>query len=183
MNPLICRVCILMLVLWLIPAVPAITVDGNNPVNTTLELRIANLTPGESLPAVYTCSGQGISPAVSWGPVPENTRSLLLIMDDPDAPAGTFTHWILSNISPDSRSIPEGTHAGTHAMAEGKTTAGKTGYFPPCPPAGSAHRYTWTLYALDSQISLPGADQKAADTAIGGHIIGIGTAETRYRAG
>src|SRR3990172_8538642 len=117
---------------------------------------------GGSIPAKYTCVGRNISPALSWGGPPAGTQSFALIMDDPDAPGGTWVHWVLYNIPVDLRSLQEdlpvtGKNTEPNAILTGKNSAGNIGYDGPCPPGGT-HRYFFKLYALDATISLlPGA--------------------------
>ena len=98
----------------------------------------------QSIPAKYTCSGQNVSPPLEWKGVPASARSLTLTVDDPDAPGGHFTHWLVTNIRPSVTSIPEGGQVGT----DGKNGFGQPGYGGPCPPSGE-HRYVFTLRALD----------------------------------
>lgn len=108
------------------------------------------------IPEKYTCDGEGISPTLWIRGVPENCESLVLIMDDPDAPGGTFDHWIVWNISPKIEKIEEGQEPeGPH----GKNDFGNLEYGGPCPPSGT-HRYRIKLYALDSKIELPEGSSK-----------------------
>ncbi len=107
---------------------------------------------GENIPKKYTCDGEGINPPLTISHLPAGTKSLVLIVDDPDAPAGTFTHWALWNISPTVESIGENdTPAGA---TSGINSAGESDYAAPCPPSGT-HRYFFKVYALDTIISLP----------------------------
>lgn len=122
----------------------------------------------QKIPAKYTCKGENISPPLEFIDVPQNAKGLVLIVDDPDAPAGTWIHWIVFNIPISVSSIaenskPEGTL--------GVTSFGKPGYGGPCPPSGT-HRYFFKLYALDSTLDLSAnADKKAVGEAMNGHII------------
>jgi Raf kinase inhibitor-like YbhB/YbcL family protein len=130
---------------------------------------------GEPIPAIYSCDGKDISPSLAWGDPPEGTQSLALIMEDPDAPGGTFDHWILFNISPLARELPEGMAAGQTldgvAPTFGSNSWGRADYGGPCPP-GSTHRYYFRLYALDTTLSLnEGADKKEVLAAMDGHIL------------
>ena len=99
----------------------------------------------QSIPAKYTCTGQNVSPPLQWKGVPANAKTLELTVDDPDAPAGHFTHWQVSQIPPATTSIPEGGHVGV----EGTNGFGNQGYGGPCPPSGE-HRYEFTLTARDA---------------------------------
>jgi Raf kinase inhibitor-like YbhB/YbcL family protein len=144
-------------------------------------IRAASLTPGSVLPDVYTCKGASESPEVAWDGVPSITKSLVLILDDPDAPNGRFTHWLVFNIPPDSRGM---TRAQPNAKVlangaqQGETSAGSRGYYPPCPPIGTTHRYVFTLYAVDMDITQPIADRDSIDWALTGHTI----AKTEFTA-
>lgn len=134
---------------------------------------------GASIPAKYTCKGKNISPALFWGEPPARTRSFALIVDDPDAPGGTWVHWVLYNISPETRSLAEdfpasGNNAGSNAVVTGKNSSGDIGYDGPCPPSGT-HRYFFKLYALDETVGLlPGADKGELLKAMEGHILAQG---------
>jgi hypothetical protein len=108
-------------------------------------------THNESLPGKYTCDSEGINPPLKISGVPQNAKSLVLILDDPDAPAGTYTHWTVWNIDPKTEEIQE--NSVPKGAIEGITSSGETGYRPPCPPSG-AHRYTFKLYALDTTLDL-----------------------------
>jgi Raf kinase inhibitor-like YbhB/YbcL family protein len=115
-------------------------------------------TQGSLIPKKFTCDGINVSPALNWSSLPSGTRSLALITDDPDAPVGTFTHWVLYNMAPSLTGLPEAvtkitqvSGIGTH----GNNSYGRPGYDGPCPPRGSSHRYFFTLYALDLAPDLP----------------------------
>jgi len=123
---------------------------------------------GGNIPAKYTCDGQDISPPLKISDVPQGTKSLALIMDDPDAPMGTFIHWVMWNIPPDTTEIKEGV---APKCVQGVTDFGRMGYGGPCPPSGT-HTYRFELVALDQEISLPeGYDLKQLRRAIERHII------------
>jgi Raf kinase inhibitor-like YbhB/YbcL family protein len=159
------------------PASPS--VQYSQPVQTpassgALALSVGSLSPGSVLPDAYTCKGAGESPPVSWSGVPEGTKSLVLILDDPDAPAGIFTHWLVFNIPPQSGGIDKGQSYAkviANGAQQGESTPGSRGYYYPCPPPGSTHRYIFRLYALDEILVLPTADRAAIDTALSGHTI------------
>jgi Raf kinase inhibitor-like YbhB/YbcL family protein len=130
---------------------------------------------GEPIPAKYSCNGEDISPSLAWGDPPEGTQSLALIIDDPDAPVGTWDHWILFNIPADVRELPEGMKAGTKLEGVtpifGKNSWGRSDYGGPCPPSGT-HRYFFKLYALDTTLSLDqNADKEQVLSAMDGHIL------------
>jgi Raf kinase inhibitor-like YbhB/YbcL family protein len=104
---------------------------------------------GEPIPRRHTCEGDDFSPPLQWSGPPEGTRAFALIMDDPDAPGGTFTHWVAWGIAPDAGGLAEG----EAAPAEGRNDFGKRGYRGPCPPRGHGpHRYVFRLYALDGDL-------------------------------
>ena len=118
---------------------------------------------GESIPAKYTCDGSDVSPPLSWSGVPGGVRSFSLICDDPDAPMGTWVHWVLYNLPGETAALPEDLPAKgvlDGGGLQGKNDFGRIGYGGPCPPAGR-HRYFFKLYALDTLLSLKqGADKK-----------------------
>jgi len=127
-----------------------------------------------TIPVPYTCDGQDLSPPLRWDDVPPTTQSFALICDDPDAPRGTFVHWVLFNLPADRRSLPEGV-PGDRVLADGgiqgKNDFGNFGYGGPCPPSGS-HRYFFKLYALDRALDLPpGATKSQVITAMQGHQV------------
>ena len=127
---------------------------------------------GQSIPAKYTCKGKNISPALSWTEPPAGTQSFALIMDDPDAPRGTWVHWILFNIPVVTSTLPENLHPG--GIGVGKNSWGDMHYGGPCPPGGT-HRYFFKLYALDSNLSLsPGSTKDQLLNAMDGHILAQG---------
>ena len=133
---------------------------------------------GDKIPDKYTCQGQDISPPLAWSEPPEGTQSFVLIMDDSDAPGGTFTHWVIFNIPPNSRELPEAVPTEAQLSdrtAQGENDFGKIGYSGPCPPPGRLHRYQFTLYALDQPLDLKaGASKKQAIEAMRGHILAHG---------
>jgi Raf kinase inhibitor-like YbhB/YbcL family protein len=128
------------------------------------------------IPARYTCSAEDTSPELQWRDVPDGVQSFALIMDDPDAPVGTWVHWILYNIPGESTGLPEG-FGKNEELADGaihgKNSGGKTYYNGPCPPSGM-HRYFFKLYALDVTLDLPeGATKPEVLKAIQGHMLGM----------
>jgi Raf kinase inhibitor-like YbhB/YbcL family protein len=141
-----------------------------------VSLTSSTFRSNESIPARHTCDGADLSPPLSWDRVPNGTQSLALIVDDPDAPRGVFTHWILFNLSAGARELPEGvakTERPDVGGLQGQNDFGNVGYNGPCPPPGSPHRYRFTLYALDTSVDLePGASKQDLLRAIEGHILG-----------
>ena len=149
------------------------------------ELTSSAFTNGQRIPAKYTGDGADTSPPLSWPRPPEGTQELALICDDPDAPRGTFTHWVLYALAPDATALPESLpREGTltsPACRQGANSAGKTGYLGPAPPPGKPHRYQFTLYALRAPTALPaGADKGQLLRAMEGKIVGETTLEGLY---
>ena len=140
---------------------------------------------GEKIPAKYTCEGQDVSPKLEWSESPAGTRSFALIVDDPDAPSGVFTHWLLFNIPPDSHELPEAVPTQPQLPSgalQGKNDFGKTGYGGPCPPPGRPHRYQFTLYALDQSLDLKaGISKKQLLDTIQGHVLAQGQLMGTYQ--
>jgi len=139
------------------------------------EIRSTAFGSGGTIPEKYTCNGSDISPPLSWTEPPAGTKSLALIMDDLDAPAGTWVHWVVYNLPASARELSEGiptTETLADGAKQGTNDFRKIGYGGPCPPPGSAHRYFFKLYALDIELSLaPGATKKQLETAMAGHIL------------
>ncbi|GIV97192.1 MAG: UPF0098 protein [Herpetosiphonaceae bacterium] len=126
----------------------------------------------ETIPVRYTCDGEDRSPELRWNNTPANTRSLVLIVDDPDAPRGTFTHWVLFDVPHTTQRLVEGE---TDTGVQGSNDFGRTGYGGPCPPRGHGpHRYFFKLYALDlPSLGLEeGASRSAVEAKMSGHILG-----------
>jgi len=140
------------------------------------QLRSSAFRENELIPKKYTCDGSDVSVPLTWGDPPQGTKSFALIADDPDAPAGTWVHWVLYDLPPDTRELPESNSRQEHlenGAKQGKNDFGKIGYGGPCPPAGPSHRYFFKLYALDQTTGLPAkaAKQQILD-AIKGHTLG-----------
>jgi Raf kinase inhibitor-like YbhB/YbcL family protein len=144
-------------------------------VTMPLTLSSSAFTQGQLIPAQYSCKGRDVSPPLEWGEeLPEGTKSLALIMDDPDAPVGIWVHWVLYNIPTSAHGWPENTPKDpelVNGALQGTTSARSTGYHGPCPPSGT-HRYFFKLYALDTKLSLPsGATKDQVLQAMEGHIL------------
>ncbi|MFZ3211775.1 MAG: YbhB/YbcL family Raf kinase inhibitor-like protein [Terriglobales bacterium] len=131
--------------------------------------------PGGEIPSKYTCSGADVSPVLKWNDPPAGTQSFALIADDPDAPAGTWVHWVAYDLPASARQLPEGVpkaEAIAGGGVQGQNDFRKTGYGGPCPPPGKPHRYYFKLYALDRKLNLkPGATKKVVESAMEGHIL------------
>jgi Raf kinase inhibitor-like YbhB/YbcL family protein len=132
---------------------------------------------GAPIPSTYTCDGRDVSPPLSWDAVPEQTASLALICDDPDAPVGTWVHWVVFDLAPDARGLPEGVakqEAIPSGGVQGINDWKRPGYGGPCPPSGT-HRYFFKLYALDSKLDLRGKVTKdQLLKAMQGHVLAEG---------
>jgi Raf kinase inhibitor-like YbhB/YbcL family protein len=146
--------------------------------------------PGAAIPALFTCEGEDLSPALDWTGVPEKAQSLVLIVDDPDAPDPkaprmTWVHWVLYNIPPDVRGLPQDAGRGRlpPGTREGTNDWKRTGYGGPCPPIGR-HRYFHKLYALDALLpDLGAATKPQVEAAMKGHVIAQAEVVGTYQKG
>ena len=140
---------------------------------------------GGAIPKQYSCDGADLSPGLTWANAPAGTKSFALIADDPDAPAGTWTHWILWNVPANATALPEGVPKeptlgdGTH---QGKNDFKRVGYAGPCPSPGKAHRYFFTLYALDDKLEIQaGANRNELERAMKEHVLSEAKLMGRYQ--
>jgi Raf kinase inhibitor-like YbhB/YbcL family protein len=132
---------------------------------------------GGNIPSKFTCDGSDSSPPLRIAEIPSGAKSLALVVDDPDAPSGLFTHWIVWNISPQTNAIAEGS---TPQGVQGTNDFGKSGYGGPCPPSGT-HRYYFKIFALDRELNLPsGTKRNQLDAAMKGHVVAQGELMGRY---
>jgi Raf kinase inhibitor-like YbhB/YbcL family protein len=132
---------------------------------------------GANIPSRFTCDGSDTSPPLQITAVPSGAKSLVLIVDDPDAPGGLFTHWLVWNISPQTSSISEGSAVNG---VQGTNDFGNSGYRGPCPPPG-VHRYSFKVFALDRELDLrPGAKRGQVDAAMKGHVVAQGELIGQY---
>jgi hypothetical protein len=139
------------------------------PTNTAMTISSPAFQAGAAIPVVYTCDGSSRNPPLAFGEVPTAAKSFALIMHDPDAPVGDFTHWTMWNMAPGTREIAEGSVPAGAVL--GATDAGSSGYVGPCPPNGS-HRYIFELYALDAMMDLPsGVPRIDLEAAMQGHVL------------
>jgi hypothetical protein len=124
---------------------------------------------GEEIPHRHTCEGEDVSPALSWSDPPPGTRAFALVVDDPDAPVGTFTHWLAANIDPETSGLAEG----ESAPVEGRNDFGRAAWSGPCPPPGhGTHRYFFRLHALDAPLALSvRSGRREFDQAVAGHVL------------
>ncbi len=148
--------------------------EGDAP-QGALALSSAALNPGEVIPVRFSCDGEDISPELEWGQAPAGTVSLALIMDDPDAPGGTWVHWVIFNMPPDRTGLPEGIPLEAEladGSRQGANSGRGLGYAGPCPP-GETHRYFFKLYALDQMLDLAsGVTAAELTAAMDRHILG-----------
>ncbi len=140
-----------------------------------LDIKSAAFSNGAAIPRQYTCEGRDISPELQWEGAPAGTLSFALICDDPDAPMGTWVHWVIYNIPAATQGLPEGV-ATVGSLKDGSqqgfTDFQRTGYGGPCPPAGKPHRYFFRLYALDSMLAIKGkVTKESLLSAMQGHIL------------
>jgi len=138
------------------------------------ELTSTAFAPGEPIPRKYSCDGEDISPPLQWSDPPQGTQSLALIADDPDAPLGTWVHWVLYNLPAEARALPEAVPPDAElpdGSRHGQNSWRRLDYGGPCPPSGT-HRYVFKLYALDMVLDLKaGASKKQVLKAMEGHIL------------
>jgi Raf kinase inhibitor-like YbhB/YbcL family protein len=159
---------------------------SEEPKMQTLEIKSSAFAEGQTIPEKYTCDGEDVSVPLSWPAPPEGTKSFALICDDPDAPMGTFVHWVLFNIPPEVTELPEGlsvkTDTSLTGAIEGISDFRKMGYGGPCPPRGPAHRYFFKLYALDTMLELKEKSAKAdVEKAMQDHILAQGQLMGKYK--
>jgi Raf kinase inhibitor-like YbhB/YbcL family protein len=156
------------------PTIPN-AIAEERPKRTAMQLTSTAFNEGGPIPARFTCDGSDASPALKWSAVPSGTKSLVLIADDPDAPVGTWVHWVLFDLpasaselvedAPKSQYLPGGAKQGINDFKG-------LGYGGPCPPPGKPHRYFFKLYALDALLDLkPGATKKEVEQAMEKHIL------------
>ena len=143
----------------------------------TLTLSSSAFAQGKPIPAEYSCKGHNISPALAWSGAPANTASFALIVDDPDAPVGTYTHWVIYDMPATNQGLPQDVAPQpilNDGTSQGKNSANHQNYDGPCPPSGT-HRYFFKLYALDTRLNLgPGATADQLRKAMQGHILAQG---------
>jgi Raf kinase inhibitor-like YbhB/YbcL family protein len=147
----------------------------------TIRVTSSAFTEGQRIPKKYTGEGQDVSPPLAWSNVPEPTKELALICDDPDAPRGTWVHWVIYKIPAGTKGLPEGVPQAPQLKApngavQGMNSSDATGYHGPMPPPGhGVHHYHFKLYALDAPLDAkPGLDKKALSEAMRGHILAEG---------
>jgi Raf kinase inhibitor-like YbhB/YbcL family protein len=150
----------------------------------SFEVTSPAFSAGEAIPKEFTCDGPDVSPKLSWSDPPSKTQSLALIMDDPDAPVGTWVHWVLYDVPADMKELPEGGPKQEQLASgarQGRNDFGKIGYGGPCPPPGKPHRYFFKLYAIDTKLNLKsGVTKSDLERAMKGHILAQAELIGRY---
>ncbi|MBN2308963.1 MAG: YbhB/YbcL family Raf kinase inhibitor-like protein [Candidatus Hydrogenedentes bacterium] len=151
----------------------------------SLALSSPSFAEGQPIPKKHTGEGPDLSPPLAWGDPPAGTHGFALIADDPDAPVGTWVHWVIYGIPSATRALPEGMPANAtlaDGTMQGKSDFGTIGYGGPMPPPGKPHRYFFKFYALDGQLELvPGMSKKALVKAMEGHILAEGQLMGTYK--
>ena len=160
--------------------------DQPNPQKVmNLQITSTAFVEGQPIPQKYTCQGSDISPPLAWTNGQPNTKSFALIMDDPDAPVGTWVHWVLYELPANTTGLPEDvakTQVIANGAKQGMNTWPRLGYGGPCPPPGKPHRYFFKLYALDTMLNLKsGAPKKDVEAAMKGHVLAEGQLMGTYQ--
>ncbi len=152
--------------------------------NGTMQIQSSAFAEGQRIPKQFTCEGEDISPPLTWSAPPSGTKSLVLICDDPDAPMGTWVHWVVYGLPPSVASLPQSVPTKDDILGggkQGRNDFGNIGYGGPCPPPGSPHRYFFKLYAVDMEPALSrGATKADVMKAIEGHILAEGKLMGKY---
>lgn len=150
------------------------SVSAGGP-SMSLTISSSAFSSGGTMPKKFTCDGPDVSPPLTWTEPPAATKSFALLVDDPDAPVGNWSHWAMWNLPASSRGLPEAVSKEVSlpdGTEQGKNDFGKTGYNGPCPPPGKLHRYYFKLFALDTRLDLKaGSRKKELETAMKGHIV------------
>jgi Raf kinase inhibitor-like YbhB/YbcL family protein len=159
--------------------------QGPDPSKSGFRIESAAFKEGAFIPDRFSCQGENVSPPLKWTDPPAGSRSLALIVDDPDAPAGTWTHWVVFNLPAQTKAMDENAPKQDklpNGGLQGSTSFGSIGYGGPCPPPGKAHRYFFRLYALDTVLSLkPGAAREDVVAASKGHTLGEAQLMGRFK--
>jgi hypothetical protein len=133
------------------------------------------------IPVDFTCDGKDVAPQLTWSSPPEGTKSIVVMLDDPDASSGSFTHWIVMNLPPETMSLAEGADPTTLGAKIGQNDFQRVRYNGPCPPRGELHRYRFWIYAADYELPLnEGATRGDLDAALSGHLLGAGALKATF---
>lgn len=165
----------------------ACSADNAKPSGVTMSIQLTStaFADGHAIPSKYTCDGSDVSPALTWSNAPAGTKSFALIADDPDAPVGTWVHWVVYDLSADTSSLPENVAKSQYIPGNAKQGLNdfkRLGYGGPCPPHGKPHRYFFKLYALDTMLDLkPGVTKKDLLKAMEGHVLAEGQLMGMYQ--
>ena len=159
--------------------------QAKEPAHSSFRIESTAFKEGAFIPVRFTCQGENVSPPLTWTDPPRGTRSFALIVEDPDAPAGTWTHWVVYSLPAQGRAMNENTpkqgELPTGGM-QGTSSFGSVGYGGPCPPPGKAHRYFFRLYALDTVLNLQaGAHKSEVLAALKGHVLGEAQLMGRFK--
>lgn len=182
MNRLLVTVFLVLLVF--VPAICEAQANNGGAKGMDFQISSTAFSAGSTIPQKFTCDGEDVSPVLAWNGAPPNTKAFALIVDDPDAPAGTWNHWLVWNIPASMHEFVEGASKsdaiGEHAH-EGTNDFRKSGYNGPCPPPGKPHRYYFKLFAIDTPLSLQaGATRDELDSAMKSHVIAQAELMGRY---
>ena len=162
--------------------VGASTIEGGSAMS--LAVTTTAFSPGGAIPKGYTCDGADTSPDLSWSGVPAGVQSFALIADDPDAPVGTWTHWLIWNIPAQNSGLPNGVpkvETLDDGTRQGRNDFRRIGYGGPCPPPGKPHRYFFKVYALDAKLDVrAGANKEELERAMKGHVLAQGELMGKY---
>ncbi|MGH7972058.1 MAG: YbhB/YbcL family Raf kinase inhibitor-like protein [Limisphaerales bacterium] len=143
-----------------------------------MQLTSSAFKSGEPIPATYTCDAKDVSPPLEWSGAPAQAKSLVLLVNDPDAPVGDWVHWVLYDLPAGTSALPEDLPKGQYVLngaRQGLNDFRHLGYGGPCPPPGKPHRYFFRIYALDRLLDLkPGLTRKEIETAMQGHVLAEG---------
>lgn len=172
-------------ILGLLPLAARGAGDTTRQTAVQIALTSSAFAAGQAIPAKHTADGADVSPPLRWSGVPATAKSLALVVDDPDAPVGTWTHWVLYGLPPATAELAENlpkTERLANGACQGVNDFRKTGYGGPSPPPGKPHRYFFTLFALDTTLALPpGASRKQLLAAIQGHVLAEGRLMGTYQ--
>jgi hypothetical protein len=173
---------------WFACLVAASCANNSQPVKEpamNIQITSAAFAEAQPIPNQYTCAGPDVSPPLAWSGAPAGTKSFALIADDPDAPVGTWVHWVIYSLPPTATSLAESTPPSRElpdGSKQGINDFGNIGYGGPCPPPGKPHRYFFKIYALDAALNLKsGATKKELLRTMEGHVLGEGQLMGTYQ--